>query len=181
MARRRSCWPRPITRRRAGLIAGVVLAAVAYPVAAVTGLGAKATAHAVEHKTNILRTALPAETSYLYAPDGKTLLTMFYEEYRQYTTSSDMSPNIQQAIVAAEDYRFYQHHGVDPKGVARAFVANARSGGGVPGRLDADHAVRPDGAARQRADTPGGPGGHRADQPAQGRARCGWRSSSRRG
>ena len=36
---------------------------------------------------------------------------------------------MQQAIVAAEDNRFYQHHGVDPKGVARAFVANARSGG----------------------------------------------------
>ncbi|MEU7617147.1 transglycosylase domain-containing protein [Micromonospora rifamycinica] len=120
---------RSVPLLRAGLIAGVVLAAVAYPLAAVTGLGAKATAHAVEHKTNILRTALPAETSYLYAPDGKTILTMFYEEYRQYTKLSDMSPNIQQAIVAAEDNRFYQHSGVDPKGVARAFVANARSSG----------------------------------------------------
>ncbi len=106
-----------------------MLAAVAYPLAAVTGLGAKATAHAVEHKTNILRTALPAETSYLYAPDGTTILTMFYEEYRQYTKLSDMSPSIQQAIVAAEDNRFYQHRGVDPKGVARAFVANTRSSG----------------------------------------------------
>ena len=79
-----------------------------------------------------------------------------------------MSPNIQQAIVAAEDNRFYQHHGVDPKGVARAFVANARSGGVSQGastltmqyvrmalRDSAQHAA-------------GGPGGHRADQPAQG-------------
>ncbi|MFE7868794.1 transglycosylase domain-containing protein [Micromonospora humida] len=120
---------RSVPLLRAGLIAGIVLAAVAYPLAAVTGLGAKATAHAVEHKTNILRTALPAETSYLYAPDGTTILTMFYEEYRQYTKLSDMSPNIQQAIVAAEDNRFYQHRGVDPKGVARAFVANTRSSG----------------------------------------------------
>ncbi|NBE80267.1 transglycosylase domain-containing protein [Micromonospora rubida] len=114
---------------RAGLIAGIVIAGALYPLAAVTGLGAKATAHAVEQKTNILRDALPAETSYLYAPDGRTVLTMFYEEYRRYTKVSDMSPNIQQAIVAAEDSRFYQHHGVDPKGVARAFVANSRSGG----------------------------------------------------
>ncbi|MER7169038.1 transglycosylase domain-containing protein [Micromonospora sp. NPDC000207] len=114
---------------RAGLIAGLVVAALAYPLAAATGIGAKATAHAVEAKTKLLSTALPAETSYLYAPDGKTLLTMFYEEYRQYTKLSEMSPNIQQAIVAAEDSRFYQHGGVDPKGVARAFVANARSSG----------------------------------------------------
>ncbi|GGM18558.1 hypothetical protein GCM10012279_41050 [Micromonospora yangpuensis] len=106
-----------------------MVAAAAYPLAAATGLGAKATAHAVEAKTKLLSTALPAETSYLYAPDGTTLLTMFYEEYRQYTKLSDMSPNIQQAIVAAEDSRFYTHHGVDPKGVARAFVANANSSG----------------------------------------------------
>ncbi|WP_433535348.1 transglycosylase domain-containing protein [Micromonospora sp. CA-249363] len=114
---------------RAGLIAGIVIAAAAYPLVALTGLGAKATAHATEQKTRLLTRALPAETSYLYAPDGKTVLTMFYEEYRQYTKLSDMSPNIQQAIVAAEDSRFYQHHGVDPKGVARAFVANAHSSG----------------------------------------------------
>ncbi|MEV4214832.1 transglycosylase domain-containing protein [Micromonospora sp. NPDC049662] len=114
---------------RAGLIAGIVIAAAAYPLVALTGLGAKATAHATEQKTRLLTKALPAETSYLYAPDGKTVLTMFYEEYRQYTKLSDMSPNIQQAIVAAEDSRFYQHHGVDPKGVARAFVANAHSSG----------------------------------------------------
>ncbi|TDB76330.1 transglycosylase domain-containing protein [Micromonospora sp. KC723] len=114
---------------RAGLITGLVVAALAYPLAAATGLGAKATAHAMEHKTDILRTAMPAETSYLYAPDGKTILTMFYEEYRQYTKLSDMSPTIQQAIIAAEDNRFHQHRGVDPKGVARAFVANARSSG----------------------------------------------------
>ncbi|MFG1915207.1 transglycosylase domain-containing protein [Micromonospora sp. NPDC048898] len=114
---------------RAGLIAGIVIAAAAYPLVALSGLGAKATAHAVEQKTRLLTKALPAETSYVYGPDGKTVLTMFYEEYRQYTKLSDMSPNIQQAIVAAEDSRFYQHHGVDPKGVARAFVSNARSGG----------------------------------------------------
>ncbi|WP_446216530.1 transglycosylase domain-containing protein [Micromonospora sp. IBHARD004] len=120
---------RAVPLLRAGLIAGIVVAAVAYPLAAFTGIGAKATAHAVEQKTSILKTALPAETSYLYAPDGKTVLTMFYEEYRQYTKISDMSANIQQAIVAAEDNRFYQHRGVDPKGVARAFVANARSNG----------------------------------------------------
>ena len=40
-----------------------------------------------------------------------------------------MSPYITQAIVAAEDTRFYEHNGVDVKGVARAFVANQQAGG----------------------------------------------------
>jgi membrane peptidoglycan carboxypeptidase len=40
-----------------------------------------------------------------------------------------MSPYIQQAIVASEDNRFYEHNGVDAKGIARAFVANQQAGG----------------------------------------------------
>jgi membrane peptidoglycan carboxypeptidase len=114
---------------RAGLIAGVVLAAVAYPLAAVSGLGAKAGANFVNSMPTTLNTKPPAQTSYLYAADGKTLLTMFYEEYRKYTPISQMSPYIQQAIVASEDTRFYEHHGVDAKGIARAFVANQQAGG----------------------------------------------------
>ncbi|SCL21827.1 transglycosylase domain-containing protein [Micromonospora inyonensis] len=114
---------------RAGLIAGIILAAVAYPIVAAAGIGAKVGAEFSEHKADLLRTTLPAETSYVYAADGKTLLTMFYEEYRQYTKIEDIAPSMQQAMVAAEDSRFYQHRGVDPKGVLRAFVANSQSGG----------------------------------------------------
>ncbi|SCL41726.1 Membrane carboxypeptidase (penicillin-binding protein) [Micromonospora pallida] len=102
---------------------------MAYPIVAAAGIGAQAGAEFSEHKADLLRTTLPAETSYLYAADGKTVLTMFYEEYRQYTKLKDIAPSMQHAMVAAEDNRFYQHRGVDPKGVVRAFVANSQSGG----------------------------------------------------
>ena len=36
----------------------------------------------------------------------------------------DMPPYVPQAFVAIEDRRFYEHFGVDPLGIARAFVAN---------------------------------------------------------
>ena len=39
-------------------------------------------------------------------------------------TLEQMSPYIPQAIVAIEDRRFYSHFGVDPMGLARAFVNN---------------------------------------------------------
>src|SRR4051794_22138484 len=70
-----------------------------------------------------------AQASYVYAADGRTLITMFYEEYRKPTALKEMSPYILQAIVASEDTRFYEHNGVDAKGVARAFVANQQAGG----------------------------------------------------
>lgn len=45
----------------------------------------------------------------------------------------DMSPYIPEAIVAIEDRRFYSHFGVDPLGLARAFVTNLTSGHMVQG------------------------------------------------
>ncbi|MBZ9789730.1 penicillin-binding protein [Rhizobium sp. 3T7] len=45
----------------------------------------------------------------------------------------DMSPYIPEAIVAIEDRRFYSHFGVDPLGLARAFVTNLTAGHMVQG------------------------------------------------
>ncbi|HKD98394.1 MAG TPA: transglycosylase domain-containing protein [Micromonosporaceae bacterium] len=113
---------------RAGLIAGVVVAAVTLPLAAVGGLGAKAGADALDSLPASVIIPPLAQTSYVYASDGKTLITEFYDEDRTYTPITAMSPYIQQAIVASEDSRFYDHHGVDIRGVARAFVANDQAG-----------------------------------------------------
>jgi membrane peptidoglycan carboxypeptidase len=114
---------------RAGLIAGVLVAVAAFPLAAALGLVAKTGADLLNGLPNELKLTPPAQTSYVYASDGKTLLTTFYEEHRKYIPMSDMSPYILQAIVASEDSRFYQHGGVDPRGVVRAFVANQQAGG----------------------------------------------------
>ncbi|MGE5829464.1 MAG: transglycosylase domain-containing protein [Micromonosporaceae bacterium] len=113
---------------RAGLIAGVAAATVAFPLAAICGLGALAVAGYIESLPSQLTFPPPAQVSYLYAADGKTLITQFYEEYRRYTPYNQISPHVVQAIVSSEDQRFYDHHGVDLRGIVRAFVANQRAG-----------------------------------------------------
>ncbi len=45
----------------------------------------------------------------------------------------DVSPHLPKAVLAAEDRRFYHHVGVDPVGLSRALIANARSGRIVQG------------------------------------------------
>src|SRR5258708_6856654 len=45
----------------------------------------------------------------------------------------DMDPQLLQAFIALEDRRFYQHHGGDVRAVARALVADLRSGHVVSG------------------------------------------------
>ena len=114
---------------RVGLLGGVAVAVLLYPMAALAGLALKSAADTVDALPRQLLIVPSAQTSYVYAADGKTLLTTFYEEDRKYVPISQMSPLIQQAIVAAEDARFFEHHGVDFKGTVRAFVANQQAGG----------------------------------------------------
>ncbi|MER7275882.1 transglycosylase domain-containing protein [Dactylosporangium sp. NPDC000244] len=111
-----------------GVLGGMVLAAAALPVAIVSGGAAKAGGDTWESLPTDLATPRAAQTSYVYASDGKTLITAFYDENRRDVELDEIAPVLQQAVVAAEDARFYQHHGVDIRGVARAFVSNSRGG-----------------------------------------------------
>ena len=66
-----------------------------------------------------LRTVELQEPMYVYARDGK--LIALFGETRRYPVDIDEVPEaIKQAFIAIEDNRFYEHHGVDYKGVARA-------------------------------------------------------------
>src|SRR5690348_3456737 len=111
-----------------GLLAGLVVAAAAFPAVATSGLAAKAGADTFDQLPTDFDVLPSPQISYVYASDRKTLLTVMYDENRRDVPITQIAPVMQQAIVAAEDTRFYQHHGVDVKGVARAFVANQRGG-----------------------------------------------------
>lgn len=113
---------------RLGLIAGVIIGAAGLPVALAAGKTVKTGSEFFLNMDHDLKEVPAGQTSYVYASDGVTPLTTFYEEHRKYIPMNEMSPYITQAIVAAEDNRFYDHKGVDFKGVARAFVANQTAG-----------------------------------------------------
>jgi membrane peptidoglycan carboxypeptidase len=110
------------------LISSLVIAAIAYPATAAIGLLAKIGADVYDRMPDELTITPSPETTYVYGADGKTPITTFYEEDRKYTPLTSISPLVQEAIVAAEDARFFQHRGVDFKGTIRAFVANQQAG-----------------------------------------------------
>lgn len=64
----------------------------------------------------------------IYSSDGK-LIGMYGEERRAFTKIDEFPPILINAVIAAEDKRFYQHWGVDVTGVARALIGNFRAGG----------------------------------------------------
>jgi penicillin-binding protein 1A len=68
----------------------------------------------------------------MIAADGSQIAAV--GDVRGKTVSLDEVPlTLRQALIAVEDRRFYDHLGVDPKGLARAMLANLRAGRIVQG------------------------------------------------
>ncbi|MDQ3056821.1 MAG: penicillin-binding protein 1A, partial [Pseudomonadota bacterium] len=59
------------------------------------------------------------EPLYVYANDGR-LMALFGESRRYPVKIAQVPERVKQAFIAIEDARFYEHHGVDYKGVGRA-------------------------------------------------------------
>lgn len=62
------------------------------------------------------------QQSRMYASDGQTVIATFYDQNRIIVPLKDISDVMQKAVVAREDHRFWEHTGIDPQGIARAFV-----------------------------------------------------------
>ncbi|OMG56516.1 penicillin-binding protein [Azonexus hydrophilus] len=63
----------------------------------------------------------------IYTADG-ALLGEFGEERRDFTPIQEIPPVLKDALLAIEDARFYEHGGVDYRGVARAITAGLTGG-----------------------------------------------------
>ena len=68
------------------------------------------------------------ERSVILDRNGNRIATLHGAEDRVTVPFSDIPVSMRQAIVAIEDRRFYEHHGVDYKGIVRAAVTNQESG-----------------------------------------------------
>jgi penicillin-binding protein 1A len=63
----------------------------------------------------------------VYASNGKRVLAILRgEEDRVLVKTEDIAPIMRQAIVAVEDQRFFEHNGIDLRGVGRALWADIR-------------------------------------------------------
>ncbi|PYR05785.1 MAG: hypothetical protein DMG00_20740 [Acidobacteria bacterium] len=66
-----------------------------------------------------------------YSADGRQWFRL--DEQRHDALLTDIAPDLQHAVVAVEDRRFYRHPGIDPIGLVRAAVRDVRSRGRVEG------------------------------------------------
>lgn len=62
------------------------------------------------------------------ASDGSEIATLVAEgSNRQYVTLDEIPEDLQHAVVAIEDERFYEHNGIDLKGIARALATDIKA------------------------------------------------------
>lgn len=74
----------------------------------------------------------PAQVTTVYARDN-SILGYFYREKRFLVNLDQVSPNLINAMLAAEDADFYKHPGISVKGIIRAFFTNLKAGRTVSG------------------------------------------------
>jgi len=80
-----------------------------------------------------LRPVAIGQNSFIYAADGSLLGSIPAERNRQPRKLDEISPLVQEAAIAIEDRRFYDHMGVDVSGIVRAAVKNLEAGQIVEG------------------------------------------------
>jgi penicillin-binding protein 1A len=85
-----------------------------------------ATAAAALPNVGLLEQWHPYESTRLYDRNGTLIANIHGDEDRVVVPLKDISPNIQRAVMAIEDNRFYEHNGVDIRGTLRAASANFR-------------------------------------------------------
>ncbi|MBF8193457.1 penicillin-binding protein [Nonomuraea sp. K274] len=116
----------------AGTAAGVLTAAVALPAVGGAGVSAKSAVEGLNLKPEDLdEPPLPERTELLDA--GGKRIAQFYFENRQSVRLDQVAPIMRTALIAIEDFRFYQHGPIDVEGTARALLKNFSSGGVMQG------------------------------------------------
>lgn len=125
-----STWPKIIAAFSAvAVLAGVIAATAALPALGAAGAATNAAVASFESlPDNLAEPELP-QRSLITDASGKVMATYWGDDGNRITVPlSQMSPYVQQAIIAIEDARFYEHNGVDVRGTVRAFATNSGAG-----------------------------------------------------
>ncbi|WP_250278220.1 transglycosylase domain-containing protein [[Clostridium] colinum] len=98
-------------------------------IATIGGIGAGIFVRIIQDSPNLQLISVEPNvyTSIVYDKDGKEIDRFHGKENREYVTLDEISTNLQNAIVSVEDERFYDHFGIDIKGILRAVYTTIKN------------------------------------------------------
>ena len=101
------------------VIVGVLSAGLLLPYVGGAGLAAKAGADKfLGTQCNLTEEPVQQRTT-MFANDGKTVIATLFDQNRQVVRLGQVPKSVTNALISTEDRRFYQHHGVDLRGLIR--------------------------------------------------------------
>lgn len=77
---------------------------------------------------SILEKYEPIEAIQIFDKNDHLICTVEGDEDRRVVPLTQVSTQMQQAILAAEDHHFYEHHGINPMSIVRATLTNLQAG-----------------------------------------------------
>ncbi|HUQ55556.1 penicillin-binding protein [Lentzea sp.] len=119
----------PCVGKLAGLclLAGVLLAGMLFPATASLGALSNKLSDQVSSTLALMMNTDPPLMTTVTDRNG-TPIAYLYDQYRVRTPPHKISPHMKDALLAIEDRRFHDHHGVDWIATARAAARNNASG-----------------------------------------------------
>ncbi len=79
-------------------------------------------------EVSALATYRPPQVTTIYADDGETVLAEFAIEKRIPIKEKDIPQKVEDALIAIEDFRYYDHIGIDPYRIVGAVYKNFTTG-----------------------------------------------------
>ncbi len=133
MARRSSPSFRDVVSQMTVILAlsvlmGILVAGLVIPWAGALSVGSEALSKGMKNLPEELSAEPLAQRTRVLDAQGQTIAT-FYDENRVNVPLSAVAPIMRSAIIAIEDYRFYEHGAIDLKGTLRAFLTNQANNG----------------------------------------------------
>jgi membrane peptidoglycan carboxypeptidase len=116
------------------VVLGVVVAGLAIPFAGLAGVGTQNLSDAMDDLPQELTAERLPERSLILDNKGEVLATLYVDGGNRVSVPlRQVSRIMVKALVAIEDYRFYEHGPLDFKGTLRAMITNQASDGVVQG------------------------------------------------
>ncbi|CAA9388832.1 MAG: Multimodular transpeptidase-transglycosylase [uncultured Nocardioidaceae bacterium] len=113
-------------------IIGVLVAGLFAPLVVFIGYGSDAVSDGVRRLPQPLQVRSLAQRTTVLDRHGELLAT-FYDQNRVTVRLKEVAPVMRKAILAIEDWRFYEHNAIDVQGTVRALLRNSTDGAAVQG------------------------------------------------
>lgn len=111
----------------AAVVLGFLGAGVLLPLAGLTGTVTRQMVGTFDALPREFGVSAMAQQSKVYASNGKTEIATLLEQNRQVVPLTKVAPIMRKAQLAIEDDRFYQHGGIDTRGIVRAFLSTLQN------------------------------------------------------